>query len=60
MNEFVTETSHAQCELCRILKTARMTEQSADNQEIIKKKKDQGQSHSHSPGDSDGNVKMGF
>ena len=31
MNEVVTETSPAQCELYRKLKTARMTEQSANN-----------------------------
>ena len=31
MNEIVTESSHAKCELCRILKTVRMTEQSADS-----------------------------
>ena len=31
MNEVVTETSPAQCELYKILKTARMIEQSANN-----------------------------
>ena len=31
MNEHVTESSHAQCEPCRILKTVRMTEQSANH-----------------------------
>ena len=39
MGENVTEASHAERELCRILKTVRMIEQSANNSQIIKKKK---------------------
>ena len=31
MNENVTESSHAQCVLCRTLNTVRMIEQSANN-----------------------------
>ena len=31
MNDIVTKSSHAQCELCKILKTARMMEQCANN-----------------------------
>ena len=32
MNEIVTESRHAQCEFCKIPKTARMTEYSANQQ----------------------------
>ena len=31
MNEIVTELSHAQCELCKMVKTVRMIDQSANN-----------------------------
>ena len=31
MNEIVTESSHAQCELCGKMKTVRMIQQSANN-----------------------------
>ena len=35
MKDNVKESSHARCEVCRILKTVRMIEQSATNREII-------------------------
>ena len=35
MNEIVTESSRAQCEFCRMLKTVRMIRQSAAAEEII-------------------------
>ena len=31
MNEIVTASSRSQCKVCKILKTARMTEESANN-----------------------------